>query len=183
MYNSPDAEVRAPGMTECVPCASTDSVFPQDWIDARRASARKMFSECLDLAARHKNGMDVGMAHGFAEGVQRAKGRYDILYGFNNNSEFMDVDVKLSPVLEQILQGKRLLLFNGLLHSDPESSEQLWHADGEHLFPGSRHSNLPVHSLNVLIPLVNITEHNGATEFLLGSQRLTGASDEIVWQV
>ena len=163
-------------------CAA-DSVFEQSWVEARRVSANAIFAECLDLASRHERGLDVGMEHGFAEGVQRAKGRYDILYGFNGNSEFMEVDSKLLPVLAQILECKhRLLLFNGLLHSNPASSEQLWHADGEHLFAGTEHCHLPVHSLNVFVPLVDITEENGGTEFCLGSHRLTGASDRIVWQ-
>ena len=122
------------------------------------------------------------MEHGFAEGVQRAKGRYDILYGFDGNEEFMEVDATLHAVLSQIFQSKRLLLFNGLLHSEPGSNEQLWHADGEHLFPGTSHSDLPVHSLNVFVPLVDITEDNGGTEFFLGSHRLTGESENIVWQ-
>ena len=122
------------------------------------------------------------MEHGFAEGVQRAKGRYDILYGFDGNEEFMEVDATLHPVLSQIFQSERLLLFNGLLHSQPGSNEQLWHADGEHLFPGTSHSYLPVHSLNVFVPLVDITEDNGGTEFFLGSHRLTGESENIVWQ-
>jgi hypothetical protein len=159
-----------------------DSVFSLEWIQERRASASVLFSECLNLAARHPRGLDVGMEHGFAEGVQRAKGRYDILYGFNGNEEFMEVDETLRPVLTQILQSKQLLLFNGLLHSVPGSNEQLWHADGEHLFPGSGHSYLPVHSLNIFVPLVDITEDNGGTEFFLGSHRLTGESDSIVWQ-
>jgi len=161
---------------------SADSVFSQDWIEARRASASVLLDECLDMASRHTRGMDVGMEFGFAEGVQRAKGRYDILYGFNGNNEFMEVDTRLSPVLSQILRCKRMLLFNGLLHSNPGSNEQLWHADGEHLFPGSGHSYLPVHSLNVFVPLVDITEDNGGTEFFLGSHRLTGACENIVWQ-
>ena len=160
-----------------------DSVFEQSWVEARRVSANAIFAECLDIASQHERGLDVGMEHGFAEGVQRAKGRYDILYGFNGNSEFMEVDSKLRPVLAQILECKhRLLLFNGLLHSNPASSEQLWHADGEHLFAGTEHCHLPVHSLNVFVPLVDITEENGGTEFCLGSHRLTGASDRIVWQ-
>jgi ectoine hydroxylase-related dioxygenase (phytanoyl-CoA dioxygenase family) len=126
--------------------------------------------------------MDVGMEHGYAEGVQRAKGRYDILYGINGNSEFMEVNTLLRPVLAQILQRNSLLLFNGLLHSEPGSSEQLWHADGEHLFCGAENHYLPVHSLNVFVPLIDITPENGGTEFILGSHRLTGDSPSIVWQ-
>ena len=159
-----------------------DSVFSQEWIAERHASASVIFSQCLEMAAKHPHGLDVGMEHGFAEGVQRAKGRYDILYGFNGNSEFMQVDERLRPVLAQILNARRLLLFNGLLHSEPGSNEQLWHADGEHLFPGTPHSYLPVHSLNVFVPLVDITKDNGGTEFVLGSHRLTGKCEQIVWQ-
>ena len=159
-----------------------DSVFPREWIAARRAATARAFAECLGLAAGHKDGLSVGMHNGFAEAVQRAKGRYDILYGVNGKSDFMEVDRVLSQVLLQILTCKRVMLFNGLLHADPGCNEQLWHADGEHLFPGSRHVNLPLHCLNVFVPLVDITEDNGGTEFCLGSHRLTGGSPDIVWQ-
>ena len=158
-----------------------DSVFPREWIAARRATTARAFAECLGLASGHKDGLSVGMHNGFAEAVQRAKGRYDILYGVNGNSDFMEVDRVLSQVLLQILT-KRVMLFNGLLHADPGCNEQLWHADGEHLFPGSCHVNLPLHCLNVFVPLVDITEDNGGTEFCLGSHRLTGGSPDIVWQ-
>ena len=79
--------------------AAADSVFDEAWVEARRVSANAIFAECLHLASQHERGLDIGMEHGFAEGVQRAKGRYDILYGFNGNAEFMEVDSRLHAVL------------------------------------------------------------------------------------
>ena len=55
---------------------------------------------------------------------------------------------------------------------------QAWHADGPHLFDGV--GTLPVHALNVFFPLVDLTEENGPTEFVVGSHLhgRGGAPDE-----
>ena len=47
---------------------------------------------------------------------------------------------------------------------------QAWHADGPHLFDESA-STLPAHALTIFFPMVDLTEHNGATEFALGTHR------------
>jgi len=92
-------------------------------------------------------------------------------------------------------------LFNGLLMTSPGASEQLWHADGEHLFSSTHpvatteavtagqagptacpSGGEPLHCLNVFVPLVDLTMANGVTEFLLGSQAATALSPEVVWQ-
>ena len=55
--------------------------------------------------------------------------------------------------------------------------DQAWHQDGGHLFEEGEH--LPCHCLNVFVPLVDITEQNGPTQFVLGSHhRSFGLDDE-----
>ena len=51
--------------------------------------------------------------------------------------------------------------------SDTDDEEgQAWHMDGEHL---DDLIQLPCHCLTVFVPLVDLGDHNGATEFSLGS--------------
>ncbi|EKX45508.1 hypothetical protein GUITHDRAFT_71319, partial [Guillardia theta CCMP2712] len=73
-----------------------------------------------------------------------------------------------------------------MLYSLPGCSEQAWHADGEHLFASKDHPLLPLHCLNVFVPLVDIVSRgvraNGGTEFCLGSHRLTCGQEDIIWQ-
>ena len=52
---------------------------------------------------------------------------------------------------------------------------QAWHADGPHLFASAvdepAAASLPAHALNIFVPLVDLTEANGATEFACGTHR------------
>ena len=48
---------------------------------------------------------------------------------------------------------------------------QLWHMDGGHLYEGDGALSLPAHALTMFIPLVDVDEENGPTEFLVGSHR------------
>ena len=57
----------------------------------------------------------------------------------------------------------------GCMLSLPESVPQPFHQDGPHL---SKKRHLAAHALNVFIPLTDLTEENGATEFCLATHRL-----------
>lgn len=52
--------------------------------------------------------------------------------------------------------------------------DQAWHQDGGHLFPDA---DLPCHCLNVFVPLVDVSEENGPTQFILGSHRSSFGQD------
>jgi ectoine hydroxylase-related dioxygenase (phytanoyl-CoA dioxygenase family) len=138
----------------------------------------------------------MGMEHGYAEVVHRAHGRYDMLDEVNGSPALLTAAQLWLPVIGDALGQDSNRLFNGLLMTKPGSDEQLWHVDGEHLFtathPRKDHSDdacnpapptLPVHCINVFVPLVDITATNGATEFCTGSHTLTDISPELVWQV
>ena len=97
-------------------------------------------------------------------------------------SEFNEGRWPWQELVDAIFDHKSKLLFNGLLMTQPGAAEQEWHADGEHLFPGSGITIKP-HCLNVLVPLVEMTKEKGATQFCKGSHVLTEkAGEEIVWQ-
>ena len=166
-----------------------ESALEEKWVNEAHSRASTAFDNCLE---RFPGGLQVGMDHGFAEVVHRAAGRYDVLDGVNGS--FLDGVGLVTPLIERLLGRGSRRLFNGLLMTKPGSAEQLWHADGEHLFStthsGGPHrgadgsfSTLPAHALNVFIPLVDLTAENGVTEFCLGSHYATNISPEIVWQV
>lgn len=82
-------------------------------------------------------------------------------------------------VVKEILGEDVALLFCGVVLARGGSAgsiEQAWHQDGCHLFPESTH--LPCHCLNVFLPLVDISQDNGPTEFVLGSHR----EDAHIWK-
>jgi Phytanoyl-CoA dioxygenase (PhyH) len=66
------------------------------------------------------------------------------------------------------------LLYAGVVHAFPRRHPddeppppQLWHRDGPSLFASELHH--PTHCFNVFVPMVNISEENGATEFVPGT--------------
>ena len=165
------------------------------WIARAHQHAGTAFERCMSRP--YPGGeLAVGKEHGYAEVVQRAAGRYDMLDGINGEPVFVDGAALVSPIVERLLGSDVHMLFNGLLMTTSPSAEQLWHADGEHLFSGTHptagglaaggtwvaSSALPVHCINVFVPLVDLTLDNGVTEFCVGTHDATGLSPEIVWQ-
>ena len=154
-------------------------VMSEEWIAEALAHTDTSFAECME---RVGTGMPVGMEHGYSEIVHRAEGRFDMLHNINDSPCMLREEQCWLPAVEDVLAGDVHKLFNGMLMTLGGSSEQLWHADGAHLFPGTDHTALPPSCLNVFIPLVDITAHNGGTEFCLGSHTATGESYDIAWQ-
>jgi len=108
----------------------------------------------------------------------RDGGRYDIRYRMEEEPfSSLGRGGSWMPVVRGILGEETSLLFCGVLlaHGDAnEPTDQEWHRDGGHLFDGV---HLPCHCLNVFIPLVNLVEENGPTQFVLGSHAM-GFRDE-----
>ena len=52
---------------------------------------------------------------------------------------------------------------------------QAWHADGPPLFSSeaARNGSMPAHALNIFIPLVDLDETSGSTQFALGTHTET----------
>jgi len=157
------------------------------WLSEAARKVTAAFAEATSVAENAGYSLDVGMDHGWNEIVQRAKGRYDMLWGVDGDPHFQQVTKAWEPFVESILGGNASayrLQFNGVLMTLPGASEQLWHIDGEHLFhEASEVGTLPPHCLNIFLPLVPLNEENGGTEFCCGSTPLTSrGGDEIVWQ-
>jgi len=140
-------------------------------------------------------GCGVGMSAGFRELVQRACGRFDYQWGLDGLQELLqesteeNIFKQIDDFTKAVLGPEAKLEFSGCLLTFPGGSEQLWHADGEHLF-NEKESDLqlteilPCHCLNVFIPLVDVQSTNGGTEFCLGSQHRTARlrGSDVVWQ-
>lgn len=156
------------------------------WLQAAAAIAKSNFDDVRSVAGHCGESLDVGVANGFAEVVQRAKGRYDILWGINGDPVLQSSTALWEPLIQRLLGGREdmwKLQFNGLLMTLPGADEQGWHADGEHLFfERSGLHQLPPHCINVFVPLVPLSKANGGTDFCLGSHTLTDRTDDIVWQ-
>lgn len=78
-----------------------------------------------------------------------------------------DLSECVEPLLLPLLGRDAVRVWSGAFLSLPsaESGHQRWHADTPHLF----HQHLPPHVLSVLVPLSDVTEALGPTEFRLGS--------------
>jgi ectoine hydroxylase-related dioxygenase (phytanoyl-CoA dioxygenase family) len=73
-------------------------------------------------------------------------------------------------VVKCILGEDCIVINKSLVVSSPGALDQAWHSDGPHI---SATEDLPCHCLNVFVPLVNVTEQNGPTQFRPGSVNMT----------
>jgi hypothetical protein len=113
----------------------------------------------------------------FREVSSRCFGRLDIRYGMQE-PPFTDPVLKENapwlPIVYSMLGEDAVLKYTGLITSFPGSLDQPWHGDGPHLFESQL--QCPPHALNVFIPLHEITEQLGPTEFVPGSHKIANAS-------
>lgn len=116
--------------------------------------------------------MGLGAKNGFKETVMRSPGRYQL--------SLLDCLERLwvpwKPLLPKCLGGgykstvPLRLCHLSLLVSTPGSTDQGWHADGGH---ASLQQHLPCHCANVFVPLHDLPEEMGPTEFRPESHYLT----------
>lgn len=86
------------------------------------------------------------------------------------------LDLLLHPTLEaffcETLGNAWVYESFGVISSFPGATLQHLHSDDTFLFAGSEHDGkLPAFALTIAIPLVEVNEVNGGTEFLLGTHR------------
>ncbi|CAB9525966.1 Phytanoyl-CoA dioxygenase (PhyH) [Seminavis robusta] len=142
----------------------------------------RVIFEADDKGANEKKriyAMQPGRENGFQEIVMRNAGRYEI--SLQLNPDIFDND-SIDPLLEQLravipsLFDKEMgnmthvNLASSLIISTAGAGEQKFHADGEHL---DMEEHLPVHCLNVFIPLVDVPDEKGPTELYPGSHYVT----------
>ena len=113
----------------------------------------------------------------FDEVASRCLGRLDVRYKMSeepfSNAEVVENKILMS-VVRSLLGNDAVLLYAGLILSFPSSSDQPWHQDGLMLFSQNElpeEVHLPVYALNVFIPLADVTEDMGPTEFSIGSHK------------
>ena len=71
----------------------------------------------------------------------------------------------IAAAVKSLLGPKTYLEKAGMLVAHPGADAQRWHMDTPHLFANKTH--LPAHSISVFVPLCELTELNGPTEFQL----------------
>eukprot|EP01044_Picomonas_judraskeda_P010630 COSAG03_NODE_1383_length_4194_cov_21.321123_1_plen_337_part_00 len=156
----------------------------------------------LETVLRGQRASGAGLQDGEApfryhEICWRGEGRYDVKCDLAT-APWSDPSLKelpaLAPLLERVLGRDYKLLFAGCVVARPGAGTQGLHADGGHLFrdngdgsgeeepdgqgrsPGGEAgrytSLLPPHCVNVFLPLVDLTEELGPTEFYPGSVAL-----------
>eukprot|EP00980_Cylindrotheca_fusiformis_P007480 scaffold1549_cov105-Cylindrotheca_fusiformis.AAC.9 len=120
----------------------------------------------------------------FHEVASRCKGRLDIRYRMNeppfcnlhpsceeemDNHRFSRI---IWPLMKDLLGEDSQLVYMGLISSFPNSDDQPWHQDGTALFPDAPPDlidQLPPYAINIFIPLRDLDEEMGLTEFWLAS--------------
>lgn len=150
--------------------------MPEDWI-ARASSftMKRLEAHIASLESRHKRDIGIGKEAGSNEIVQRSSGRFDLNFASElpASAELPSMDAEaILAAVGAILGHDWRIELRGALVALPGAREMAWHVDGSHLFPGLP-IHLPAHALNIFIPLVDITEEMGPTEFCPGSHFLT----------
>ena len=132
---------------------------------------------------------ETGINFRYHEVASRCIGRIDSRYRMDEYP-FNDPRVISNPVLLPIIKhmlggenGNAELVYAGLIFSFPGSQNQPWHQDGEPLFPEEDMLDVPSYAFNVFIPLDDVTDELGPTEFLPGtnlSERAEEVNEELM---
>jgi len=113
------------------------------------------------------------LADGFDVFRERGRGRYDMTMDAFNTPEYSFLEdlskVAWMPVVKKILGDDATLVHKGAFLSIPGAETQVYHQDGVHL--NKKHQK-SCHAINVFIPLVDLHEKNGPTEFCIGTHYL-----------
>lgn len=124
-----------------------------------------------DSNRKRKFQREEDVAFRFEEVASRCFGRLDIrLLGTRLVARR---DAVVEEVIARLLGEDSGLVYAGLISSFAGSFNQLFHADGPHLF-GPNHQ-LPPHAINVFLPLGDVTDELGPTEFFCQSHKLERA--------
>lgn len=118
-----------------------------------------------------KDVMGIGIKNCYKEIVQRHAQRFEMPYKMDDDAFAITLRTeKIMSVVRGILGEDCNVINKSLVVSTPGAADQAWHSDGPHV---SATQNLPCHCLNVFVPLVDVTDLNGPTQFRPGSVSMT----------
>lgn len=113
------------------------------------------------------------LADGFDVFRERGRGRFDMTLEAFDKPEFSFLTdltkAAWMPIVKKILGDDAALVHKGAFLSTPGAETQIYHQDGVHL---NKKYQKPCHAINVFIPLVDLHEKNGPTEFCIGTHYL-----------
>lgn len=154
-----------------------DALWTADFIDGLSAALRKAIPGAFDRNAPLPEDL--------------------LVVGTNRINGLVPIAGPLSGCLDLLLHPAMLALLDealgenwvyesfGVISSFPDATIQKLHADGSHLFANTAFAGaLPPYALTIAIPLVDVDQRNGATEFLPGTHRLAQSppsSEGTVW--
>ncbi|KAJ8605172.1 hypothetical protein CTAYLR_000372 [Chrysophaeum taylorii] len=132
-------------------------------VDEARRAATEYYEDALHTVAQLN--LEDHLQHGgFATFKSRDRGRFDLVVP--GLDRLFDDPPWLPLVKHLVSDDSARLCHVGVIVALPDSAQQKWHSDGDHLHDAL---HLPPHALNVFVPLVDVDANNGATEFAPGS--------------
>ena len=149
--------------------------LPVEMVDAAAEAVNDRYDTCRE--AVKARGIQLEEPFAYAEFYHRSKLRYDLQLARAATAlprSFLE-SPPWRPLLDKIIGDDYVDLFQGAVIAEPGAVEQQPHMDGSHLFQtthGYEQNQNPPHCLNVFVPLVDVTEDNGPTEFWPGSHIL-----------
>jgi hypothetical protein len=109
--------------------------------------------------------------------------RWDLLLP----KRFVNKEIITNPLLMHLLTDERVLgeqvklMAHGIVASEPDANPQAFHEDSSYIYGDASLENagvagleFPSSQVTVMIPLLNITERHGPTEFCIGTPALHG---------
>ena len=183
---------QAAGELSPMSCSTAGTILAKHGVVVlRRVAALEVVEDCAGFVSRSfdqcnaaldAKGLKPDDAFQFNEIVHRARRRYDMQLEAMPEplpSDFLNKPGWL-PLVRKVLGDDSYRQFTGAVISLPGASAQGVHMDGGHLFQnthGWEQPQCPLHCLNVFLPLVDVTQESGPTEFWLGSHMIDSARE------
>lgn len=144
-------------------------IFTPSEIMELQKMSKSAFNDLISEQLKPR-GLSLNAEFDFNEVRHRPGNRLDNRYKIDptiilENEEIIKI---VNSIFGESDAGKVKLLYSGIVHSFPkkegaDNTPQVWHRDGPSLVNGVENRT---HCLNLFIPLINVNENNGSTEFV-----------------
>jgi ectoine hydroxylase-related dioxygenase (phytanoyl-CoA dioxygenase family) len=158
-------------------CVFPEGAMNEEQIQCHHKNFELEFSRIKHQLAHR--GVDQTHSFNFNEVCSRAFGRFDVRDRGTPDLDLFrlhaDNEASIAPwskFVQHVLGESAVELFRGAVINCYGSEAQSWHRDGDPLWP---HTHLPPHCLTMFVPLVNVTEAVGPTQFYPGSHDIQQA--------